>query len=559
MRLKGALRAQYSFCGSSEFCTELVLVRALPLSKLQVTDISHRDGNDGSWSSFTVQLGSPPQAVRLLPSITGDTIWAVLPQACQDSSVKTCGSDRGGIFTAKRSSTWEELGSFQLPLNPEHYLPFTGAAEFGFDNVTLDWQGYGGMSLGRQIVAGYITEDFYLGVLGLSPLSVNITSFNDQYPSFVGTLKAENHIPSNSYGYTAGASYRSYPVSAFGSLTLGGYDSTRMDASKNLTIVGGSDTYRPLLMGIEKITSGSIQLLDTPIITALDSIVSQIWLPISACKHFESAFGLVWDSTHELYIVNETQHSALLSKNASIIFTLSTGSEQNKDARLDITLPYAAFDLTAKPPYAGLNDSVRHFPLKQAANDTQYTLGRTFLQETYMIADYDRAALSLFPAVFPDSSIVPHLVPVTSPENMPSIAVTSVKSPRGLSRAALIGIVVAVIILLVLMAAGALFYLYRNRREKARRAALKGLSPEGKVELAGSQAYGSELEGHVAADIKHELASPVDVTHELASPLDPREWKGSQISSYMSSPRQEMPGDHGRSELCAHRQVHELP
>lgn len=517
-----------------------------------------------------MQLGTPPQAVRLLPSITGNTIWAVLPQACQDVPVKSCATDRGGIFTTNLSSTWQNKGFYQLPLNPEHYLPFSGAANFGFDNVTLDWQGNGGMTLESQAVAGYVTEDFYVGALGLSPLSVNLTSFNDQYPSFLGTLKAGNHIPSNSYGYTAGASYRSYPVNAFGSLTLGGYDSTRMDSSKNLTIAGGSDTYRPLLLGIEKITSGSTELLNVPIITALNSVVSQIWLPISVCQHFESAFGLVWNSTYELYIVDETQHSALLAQDPSITFTLSTGSAQNKDDRLNVTLPYAAFDLTAKPPFAGLNETFRYFPLKQAANDTQYTLGRTFLQEAYLIADYDRSALSLFPAVFSDSSIAPKLVPVNPPREMNAITVTNTNTPSGLSRAAMIGIILGSITILIAVAAAILFFFYRNRRHKARKGASVESDPGEGVDPAGARTYhGNELDGDLVAevkhelaspvDIKHELASPADIKHELASPMDGRTRKDSQISSVISSPMQELEGDHGASELCPHRQIYELP
>jgi Eukaryotic aspartyl protease len=510
---------------------------------------SHRDGIDGSWSTFALQLGTPPQAVRLLPSITGDTIWAVLPQACGHSG-STCATDRGGIFTTNQSSTWEDKGFFQLPLNPEHYLPFSGAADFGFDNVTLNWQGYGGMTLGHQVVAGYITEDFYVGSLGLSPLSVNITSFNDQYPSLVGTLKAEGHIPSTSWGYTAGASYRSFPATAFGSLTLGGYDSTRIDLSKNLTSVGGSDMYRPFLLGIEKITTGSTQLLDAPIITAIDSLVSQLWLPILACRHFEAAFGLVWNESHELYIVNDTQHSALLAQNPSVTFTMSTGTEQNGNDRVDITLPYAAFDLTAKPPYAGLNETVHYFPLKQAANETQYTLGRTFLQEAYIVADYDRSAQSLFPAVFPDSSVKSNLVPIHPPGDTSGVSVTQTNQHSGLPRTAMIGIVVGAIVALSLVSFTIWFCLMRWQRRKARKVAVELPTRRDESELTSPQTYhGSELEGHVVHDIKHELASPVDV----------KEWKGSQLNSSISSHFQEMQGDNGGSELCPNQQIYEMP
>jgi Eukaryotic aspartyl protease len=502
-----------------------------------------RDGIDGSWSTFTVQLGSPPQAVRVLPSITGDCIWAVLPQACQKSAISTCRSDRGGVFTSNQSSTWEDKGLFQLPLNPEHYLPFSGAADIGFDNVTLDWQGYGGLALKHQVIAGYITDDFYLGTVGLSPFAVNITSFDDQYPSILGTLRAENHIPSSTYGYTAGASYRTYPDRAFGSLTIGGYDSTRMDMTRNLTMVAGSDTYRPMLLGIEKITSGSTELLDAPIIAGLNSIISHLWLPISACQRFESVFGLVWNSTYELYIVNETQHSALLAQDASITFTLSAGTEQKKDDRLNITLPYAAFDLTAKPPYAGLNESVHYFPLKQAANNTQYILGRTFLQETYMIADYDRPALSLFPALFPDASLPLHLVTIFPPEDVAG------KKGNHLSRATTVGIIAGGIILVLLLAGGAFFCLRRHWPKRTRKSISEVSNYGDKPELAGNGIFGGELEDTATANVQHDGTPSTDL----------RSRERPQVSFAILPPLLEMSGDHGRSELDCQGQIYELP
>jgi Eukaryotic aspartyl protease len=515
----------------------------LGIQKLTLA-ISPRDGIDGSWSTFALQLGTPPQTVRLLPSITGSTMWAVLPQACHESSVSTCGSDRGGIFATNQSTTWEAKGRFYLPLDPEHYLPFSGAGDFGMDNVTLDWQGHGGITLERQIIASYITEDFYVGALGLSPRPVNIASFTDQYPSLLGTLKTGNHISSNAYGYTAGASYRPFGVSAFGSLTLGGYDPTRMDESKNLTIVGGSDTYRPLLLGIEEIKSGMIELLEAPIVAALDSIVSQLWLPLSACKNFESAFGLVWNSTYELYIVNETQHENLLSQNASVTLILSTGSEQNKTDRLDITLPYAAFDLMATPPFAGLNESVHYFPLKQAANETQYTLGRTFLQEVYMIADYDRAALSLFPAVFPDSGTETLLISIESPDDTGA----NVDSETNLSRAGITGIVVGTVILIVLLAAGAWFYSCRNRFKKVKEAAFEKVGPWEKAELGGDRTYHrSELEGRTVNDTRHELGTSMGTGS----------CQGLQSSSALRSPPQEM-CNHDGADPFTQEQIHEL-
>ena len=49
---------------------------------------------------------------------------------------------------------------------------------------------------------------------------------------------------------------------------------------------------------------------------------------------------------------------------------------------MDIVLPYASFDLLAS--YPRVLNATKYFPLKRAANESQYTLGRTFLQEAYV-------------------------------------------------------------------------------------------------------------------------------------------------------------------------------
>jgi hypothetical protein len=70
-------------------------------------------------------------------------------------------------------------------------------------------------------------------------------------------------------------------------------------------------------------------------------------------------------------------HTYLKSMNPSITFSLSNTAGES----LDIVLPYAAFDLTASFPALANGRTTNYFPLRRAANDTQYTLGRVFLQE----------------------------------------------------------------------------------------------------------------------------------------------------------------------------------
>ena len=330
----------------------------------------------------------------------------------------------------------------------------------------------------------FVTDDFYIGSLGLSPQSINITNENDPFPSILGSLRQQGLISSISWGYLAGASYYSFPISAFGSLTLGGYDSSRFNVAANLTLAGGSDPYRPFLLGIESIISGDTSLLSEPIITALDSIATQIWLPISACKAFESAFGLVWNDTYELYLLDDAQHSALVAKNASITFTLSTGSGNSTD-RLNITLPYAAFNLRASPPLAG-NATFYYFPLKQAANETQYTLGRTFLQEVYMLADYDRGLITLYQGVYPDSSVPSNIVTICPPG---SITCNASFQPRHhkISTAVIVGIAVGAI--LVCLGIG-IWIIKKGRQAPAKGTesiSNTGLGASGRLELGDTQ------------------------------------------------------------------------
>lgn len=75
--------------------------------------------------------------------------------------------------------------------------------------------------------------------------------------------------------------------------------------------------------------------------------------------------------------MNDSHHATLVKSNAEVSFTLSDILEGG-DTVL-ITLLYAAFDLQAEYPL--VENTSHYFPLKLAANEPQYTLGRAFLQE----------------------------------------------------------------------------------------------------------------------------------------------------------------------------------
>ena len=348
---------------------------------------SFRDGDDGSWSSFAIRVGTPAQTVRVFPSTAGQGTFVVGPLGCQPSDgtevFPNCTETRGELFDTSKSTSWENLGNYSLGL--ETNLGYNETAAYGLDSVALGYSdANGGPTLQSQVVSDIITNDYYMGIFGIGHQPTNFTDQSNPQPSFLTSLRSKNLIPSLSWAYTAGAKYRLKGV--FGSLTFGGYDRSRF-IPNNVSFSLAPDISRDLVVGLQSITAtmanGSTKsLLPSSILTFIDSTLPYIYLPVEACTLFEEAFGLVWNSTVEQYLVNDTQHQILLAKNPN--FTFRVGDSKTGGPTVDIVLPYASFDLQAEYPL--LLDTSRYFPL-QPGNDTTYLLGRTFLQEAYVARD----------------------------------------------------------------------------------------------------------------------------------------------------------------------------
>ena len=162
---------------------------------------------------------------------------------------------------------------------------------------------------------------------------------------------------------------------------MGGYDVSRF-IPNNASFRFASDISRDLVLGLQSISysdsgASNQNLLPEGILTFVDSTVPHIWLPQDACTLFEDAFGITYNETVQRYLVNDTTHQKLQSQNPSISFIL--GNDVTGGSTVNVTLPYAAFDLEVGWPI--VNDTQKYFPIRRAANDSQYTLGRTFLQE----------------------------------------------------------------------------------------------------------------------------------------------------------------------------------
>lgn len=178
------------------------------------------DGNDGTWSTFKISVGTPGQGFRLLASTKGGETYVVVPDGCFAEDGANCPKLRGAEpfnsatspgFQTNASSTWLEIGQYSLDW--EKNLNYAGQGLYGYDKVALAWaEDKTAVSLDRQIVAGIATMDYYMGYLGLGIQSSSFSSLSRPIDSFLYQMWNQSKIPSLSYSYTAGAKYSKFRI-----------------------------------------------------------------------------------------------------------------------------------------------------------------------------------------------------------------------------------------------------------------------------------------------------------------------------------------------------------
>lgn len=362
---------------------------------------------------------------------------------------------------------------YSLGLDEE--LGFGGYGDYGFDSIALSEQ----ISVPSQAVGVVNITDYWLGFLGLSIIPTNFSNgavpanSNDGFTapnitsedkktflsSMVETLGL---IPSLSYGYTAGAYYRLKHVPS--SLTLGGYDANKFqphnvsfDLDPNLDPIVALNEITvhanpsPSSKASPGWASNSVTLLGLADVALykIDSSTPYLWLPESVCGKFEKALGLTYNEDVRLYTFrsDSPQRDTLMNWNLTFDFVLADLPGSTKS--VSVSLPYQAFDLQLTYPFPKLNATpysppTYYFPLRKAANDTQFTIGRAFLQETYLVVDYERNNFSVHQTIFAaDASTNRNLVSIFPPSNSSLTKPGAGPSGKhGLSKGALIGIAV---------------------------------------------------------------------------------------------------------------------
>ncbi len=344
-------------------------------------------------------------------------------------------------------------------------------------------------------------------------------------------------------------------------MILGGYDETKFKSDAFSFAFAQQET-RSLTVGVRSIVGadtilGVASLTDSGHLSVIDSTVPHLWLPETVCDAFEGAFGLTYDPSTGLYLVNDTIHAELLALNPTITIKLGVTQYDDGDS-VNIELPYAAFDQQAGWPI--YSEPTNYFPIRRAANDSQLVLGRTLLQEAHLIVDHERQNFSIAQVEFADPPPEPNIIAIRSLNSTES---SDSDSSSGLGTGAIAGISVGAAAV-VLAIAGLIIFLLLRRRRRSRGAELadtqKKEEVEGQPKGAGAGAGASdvkEADSGYPADKPQELYSPglpADRAHELPS---------SEIQELASpTPYQSTfhkSGGPAPQELPSPTMVHELP
>lgn len=311
-------------------------------------------------------------------------------------------------------------------------------------------------------------------------------------------------------------------------MVIGGYDRNALQ-SPSISIPVATNNSRSLvaqmqsLVATNTLTGTLSAAFGLPSLQlAIDTGVSQLWLPKVICDKLAESLGLTYDSSTELYLVNDTIRAKLLDLAPEFTFTLAANATSSDT--VNIVLPYAAFDLTVSQPF--YNTSRHYFPIRRAADEKLYVLGRTFMQEAYLVVDWERGNFSVSQAQH--QVLERDAVPIRSVSSEPA-------KHSGLTAGIIAGVVVAVVVV-VLIAAAAGYFLWRRKRARAMTAREHLASPypdekkdHDAIELSGAGTWAAEAS-----------STPVHELHQDS----PRQ-------QLMSTPIYELPGERVERELEA--------
>lgn len=231
-----------------------------------------------------------------------------------------------------------------------------------------------------------------------------------------------------------------------------------MPSSQNTSLAVGVNSilYKP----DQNVEANTLSFTRRGFPATIDSTFPYLILPDDIIDNFVSNFSLGYDQNSKLFTVNASSHANNLRLNAEVIMKISASADTDSNDFASIILPYAAFDLQGDFPL--FSNQTSYFPIRRSENG-QFILGRAFLQETYIIVDYEHQNFTVAPAVFEEPMPNPSLVTIYDRSYTGLPTSQGNNSGGGLSSGAIAGIVVGIVAVFIIAALG-IFFLWKKRQ-----------------------------------------------------------------------------------------------
>ncbi|KAI1090921.1 acid protease [Rostrohypoxylon terebratum] len=365
-------------------------------------------GPDGPWPAVEVTLGED-QTIALFPGREYQTFLLTTDYCNQNRTA--CYANQAGLYNDAQSQVdaTGSTGYIQYQSGPNY---MSGVDVLGqLTNSWVDNMKFGGatipnvsLSLIKESYMAYPNGQWYplsVGCLGIgAPGTVN-QSFSNSFGPLInasvipGYLWAHNTTASNSFGMHIGSVNPKMP----GSFYFGGYDQNRIvgdilsyqdDYTKGITlkdisikVIDGSSPWEfdslggLLSSGNSSITSGGLQV-------SVDGCSPYLSLPKSTCDAIAKNLPVTYNEDLGLYYWNtgDVKYSHIINSASVLEFTF-IGDSNTKN--VSISVPFRHLNLTLTAPL--VEQPTQYFPC-YTGHSKAYTLGRAFLQDAFVGADW---------------------------------------------------------------------------------------------------------------------------------------------------------------------------
>ncbi|KAI2610524.1 acid protease [Hypoxylon sp. NC1633] len=376
---------------------------------IEATWSSSTYGPDGPWPAVEVTLGNE-QKISLYPGREFQS-FLLTSDYCNHNTSIPCYANQAGVYNDARSQvdTTGSTGQIQFQAGANYMLgldvkgeatkSWVDAMEIGgttIENVSL--------ALVDDAYSAYPNGQWYpltVGCLGIgAPDTIN-QSFSNQFGPAInaslapGYLFEHNTTASNSFGMHIGSANPRMS----GSFYFGGYDQNRIvgdiltfrdDYTKSITlkdinikVIDGSSPWDfesldgLLASGNSSISSGGLQV-------SVDGCSPYLSLPQSTCDAVAKNLPVTFNKDLGLYFWNtdDSKYTQIVNS-ASVLEFVFIGDSNTKN--VSISVPFRHLNLTLTAPL--VDTATQYFPCYTGPAGS-YTLGRTFLQDAFVGANW---------------------------------------------------------------------------------------------------------------------------------------------------------------------------